>query len=157
MEAADLFLQRGVIVTTRGRNAEEDFAYTAREAGTWRVPLVVLIDQDSASAAEIFAGAIRDHNRGTVVGTRSYGKGSIQGIFPLNASNAGLRLTTAKFYSPSGYPYTGIGVEPHVVVHQVAKPVTDAGPASVASGQDADARRRPASRPADADPAVAER
>jgi carboxyl-terminal processing protease len=137
VEAADLFLQRGVIVTTRGRNAEEDFAYTAREAGTWRVPLVVLIDQDSASAAEIFAGAIRDHNRGTVVGTRSYGKGSIQGIFPLSAGNGGLRLTTAKFYSPSGYPYAGIGVEPHVVVHQVAKPVTGAGPASVASGQDA--------------------
>jgi carboxyl-terminal processing protease len=137
VDSADLFLQRGAIVTTRGRNAEEDFTYTAREPGTWRVPLVVLIDQESASAAEIFAGAIRDHNRGTIVGTRSYGKGTIQGIFPLSVSNSGLRLTTAKFYSPSGYPYTGIGVEPHVVVRRVAKPIGAADPASASSGPDA--------------------
>jgi carboxyl-terminal processing protease len=137
VEAADLFLARGAIVTTRGRNADEDYAYTAREPGTWRVPLVVLVDQDSASAAEIFAGAIRDHNRGTVVGTRSYGKGSIQGIFPLNVSHAGLRLTTAKFYAPSGYPYTGIGVEPHVVVRQAARPIDGAG--SVPPSSDSDA------------------
>jgi carboxyl-terminal processing protease len=137
VEAADLFLARGVIVTTRGRNAEEDYAYTAREPGTWDVPLVVLVDQDSASAAEIFAGAIRDHNRGTIVGTRSYGKGSIQGIFPLGVSRAGLRLTTAKFYSPSGYPYTGIGVQPHVAVRQAARPIDGALPASPASGSDA--------------------
>ena len=100
VEVADLFVDRGVIVSTRGRSAQEDFVYSAREAGTWHVPLVVLIDQDSASAAEIFAGAIRDHQRGTIVGKRSYGKGSVQGIFPLNTTNAGLRLTTAKFYSP---------------------------------------------------------
>jgi carboxyl-terminal processing protease len=137
VEAADLFLQRGAIVTTRGRNADEDYAYTAREPGTWRVPLVVLVDQDSASAAEIFAGAIRDHNRGTIVGTRSYGKGSIQGIFPLNVNHAGLRLTTAKFYSPSGYPYSGIGVEPHVVVRQAAKPINGADPTPPASDSDA--------------------
>jgi len=64
--------------------------------------LVVIVDQDSASAAEIFAGAIRDHRRGTIVGVRSFGKGSVQGIFPLDESNAGMRLTTAKFYSPNG-------------------------------------------------------
>ena len=130
VDAADLFIEQGAIVTTRGRNAEEDFTYTAREPGTWRVPLVVLIDQESASAAEIFAGAIRDHSRGTIVGTRSYGKGSIQGIFPLTVGNAGLRLTTAKFYAPSGYPYSGIGVEPHVIVHRVAKPASEAAGAS---------------------------
>jgi carboxyl-terminal processing protease len=137
VDAADLFLLRGAIVTTRGRNAEEDFTYTAREPGTWSVPLVVLIDHESASAAEIFAGAIRDHSRGTIVGTRSYGKGSIQGIFPLNATNAGLRLTTAKFYSPSGYPYSGIGVEPHVVVRRVAKPIGAGGQAPNSSEPDA--------------------
>lgn len=123
VDTADLFLNRGVIVSTRGRNTYEDFTYSAREPGTWRVPLVVLVDQDSASAAEIFAGAIRDLNRGTVVGCRSYGKGSVQGIFPLSRSTAGVRLTTAKFYSPTGHAYAGVGVEPHVQVHQVAKPV----------------------------------
>jgi carboxyl-terminal processing protease len=122
VEVADKFVERGVIVSTRGRNAQEDFTYSAHEAGTWRVPLVVMIDQDSASAAEIFAGAMRDHRRATIVGVRSYGKGSVQGIFPLSFSNAGLRLTTAKFYSPKGYPYSGIGVEPDLAVHKVARP-----------------------------------
>jgi len=123
VEVADLFLDRGVIVSTHGRNAYEDFTYTAREPGTWGVPLVVLIDQDSASAAEIFAGAIRDQQRGTIVGRRSFGKGSVQGIFPLGVGGAGLRLTTAKFFSPSGKPYSGLGVEPHVVVRQTARPI----------------------------------
>lgn len=127
VEVADRFLDQGIIVSTRGRNLQEDLTYSAHEAGTWRVPLVVLIDQDSASAAEIFAGAIRDHHRGTIVGRRSYGKGSVQGIFPLSANGAGVRLTTAKFYSPLGRPYSSVGVEPHISVHQVAKPVT-AGP-----------------------------
>jgi len=125
VEVADRFIRGGVIVSTHGRNLQEDFTYSAHEAGTWRVPLVVLIDQDSASAAEIFAGAIRDHRAGIVVGTRSYGKGSVQGIFPLNCATAGVRLTTAKFYSPNGHAYAGIGVEPNVVVHQVARPVED--------------------------------
>ncbi len=135
VEAADLFIERGVIVTTHGRSIQEDSTYTAHEAGTWRMPLAVLIDQDSASAAEIFAGAIREHNRGTVVGKRSYGKGSVQGIFALNTGAAGLRLTTAKFYSPTGRPYSGVGVEPHVVVHQAARPLEPGGTA-VATGED---------------------
>lgn len=123
VEVADLFLDRGIIVATRGRSSQEDFTYTAREPGTWHLPLTVLIDQDSASAAEIFAGAIRDHHRGTIVGVRSFGKGSVQGIFPLDYSDSGLRLTTAKFYSPSGRPYSRVGVEPDVMVHQTARPV----------------------------------
>jgi carboxyl-terminal processing protease len=123
VEVVDKFVDRGVIVATRGRNAQEDFTYSAREEGTWRVPLVVLIDQDSASAAEILAGAIRDHHRGTIVGTRSYGKGSVQGIFPLGIANCGVRLTTARFYSPVGRPYNRVGVEPDVLVRQAAKPV----------------------------------
>lgn len=122
VDVVDKFVDRGIIVSTRGRNSQEDFTYSAREDGTWRVPLVLLIDQDSASAAEILAGAIRDHHRGTIVGVRSYGKGSVQGIFPLNVANCGVRLTTAKFYSPAGRPFSRVGVEPNVVVRQVAKP-----------------------------------
>jgi carboxyl-terminal processing protease len=82
------------------------------------VPLVVLIDGDSASASEIFAGAIKDSGRGKIVGTRSYGKGSVQGIFPLGKSGAGARLTTAKFYSPSGRAIANVGVTPDIDVRQ---------------------------------------
>jgi carboxyl-terminal processing protease len=86
------------------------------------MPLVVVIDGESASSSEIFAGAMRDHGRATIVGTRSYGKGSIQGIFPLEVGGVGMRLTTAKFFSPRGLPYSGHGVDPDVQVHAVAKP-----------------------------------
>jgi carboxyl-terminal processing protease len=137
VEVVDKFVTTGTIVSTRGRSPQEDYTYTARSAGTWRVPLVVLIDGDSASASEIFAGAIRDHQRGTIVGEKSYGKGSVQGIFPLTAGS-GIRLTTAKFYSPHGKPFSKVGVEPHQTVHQTAKPViTPAGEASAAESPDA--------------------
>ncbi len=127
VEAADRFVERGVIVSTRGRDVREGFTYSAHVPGTWRVPLAVLIDKDSASAAEIFAGAIRDHRRGIIVGQQSYGKGSVQGIFPLNGSMAGIRLTTAKFYSPNGKPYSLVGVKPDIQVQTLAKPITQAG------------------------------
>jgi carboxyl-terminal processing protease len=129
VEVVDRFVERGVIVSTRGRSAQEDFTYSAHEQGKWRMPLVVLIDQDSASAAEIFAGAIRDHHRGTIVGVRSFGKGSVQGIFPLDNSNAGVRLTTAKFYSPNGRAYSRVGVEPDIMVRVAAKPIDGKLPA----------------------------
>jgi len=133
VEIADKFVSQGDIVSTRGRSSGEDFDYKAHAVGTWRVPLIVLIDGDSASASEIFAGAIRDHRRGTLVGTRSYGKGSVQGIFPLSVANAGVRLTTAKFYSPSGQAISHRGVEPDVEVKAteqtlVAKPIDGALP-----------------------------
>ena len=123
VEVSDKFVMDGTLVSTRGRSPREDFDYKAHRVGTWRVPLVVLVDKDSASASEIFAGAIRDHNRGKVVGTRSYGKGSVQGIFPLNVANVGVRLTTAKFYTPNGQPISKQGVTPDVVVQIVAKPL----------------------------------
>lgn len=123
VDVVDKFVETGTVVSTRGRSPQEDFVYQAQPGGTWRVPLVVLIDGDSASAAEIFAGAIRDHQRGTIVGERSYGKGSVQGIFPLSSNSAGVRLTTAKFYSPAGKPYARVGVEPNVVAHRAARPV----------------------------------
>ena len=122
VDAADLFLDRGLVVATRGRCPDEDFNYLANPAGTWRMPLVVVIDGDSASASEIFAGAIRDHRRGTIVGTRSYGKGSVQGIFPLDIGGMGMRLTTAKFFSPQGRSFSNVGVEPDVLVHTAFKP-----------------------------------
>lgn len=122
VDVADLFLERGLVVATRGRSPEENFNYTASRPGTWKMPLVVVIDGDSASSSEIFAGAIRDHGRGTIVGVRSYGKGSIQGIFPLETAGVGMRLTTAKFFSPTGQPYSGVGVEPHLAVHAAARP-----------------------------------
>jgi carboxyl-terminal processing protease len=81
VEVADKFIAAGGIVSTRGRSEQENFNYSAHRPGTWRVPLVVLIDGDSASASEIFAGAIKDAHRGKIVGSRSYGKGSVQGIF----------------------------------------------------------------------------
>jgi carboxyl-terminal processing protease len=123
VDVSDRFIERGVIVSTRGRSAQEDATFSAREANKWLMPLVVIVDQDSASAAEIFSGAIHDLKRGKIVGVRSYGKGSVQGIFPLDGTNAGIRLTTAKFYSPSGKPYSHVGVEPDREVHQVAKPI----------------------------------
>lgn len=116
VEVADRFLNNGRIVTTRGRNSRENFDYVAHRANTWNVPLAVLIDRDSASASEIFAGAIADSNRGYIVGETSYGKGSVQGIFRMQSAKFGLCLTTAKFYSPSGRAISQAGVKPTVAV-----------------------------------------
>ena len=124
VEMADKFIADGGIVSTRGRSEQENFSYRAHRPGTWRVPLVVLIDGDSASASEIFAGAIKDSGRGKIVGTRSYGKGSVQGIFPLGKSGAGARLTTAKFYSPSGRAIANAGVTPDIDARRVTTVAT---------------------------------
>lgn len=100
----------------------EDFVHKANLPGTWDVPLVVLVDENSASASEIFAAAIRDNKRGTIVGNQSYGKGSVQGIFPLNVSGGGVRLTTAKFYSPTGQAISRVGVKADIVIQDVLRP-----------------------------------
>ena len=121
VDIADKFVNDGVIVSTRGRNPMEDYTHRANVASTWRMPLIVLIDENSASASEIFAAAIRDHKRGIIVGEKSYGKGSVQGIFPLNISGGGVRLTTAKFYSPHGNAISEVGVSADVQIHEVAK------------------------------------
>jgi carboxyl-terminal processing protease len=125
VDVADKFVNQGSIVSTRGRSSGEDYNYTAQGNAAWHVPLVVLIDGDSASAAEILSGALRDYHRAAIVGTRSYGKGSVQGIFPLSIGGSGVRLTTAKFYSPLGKPFSHIGVDPDpgYEVHTAAKPV----------------------------------
>lgn len=134
VDVADKFVYDGLIVATRGRSPREDFDHRGEVAGTWRVPLIVLIDHDSASASEILAGAIRDHRRGTVIGQRSYGKGSVQGIFPLATANLGIRLTTAQWYTPSGRAISGGGIAPDILV---PLPAAGSRPASAppASGQ----------------------
>jgi carboxyl-terminal processing protease len=137
VEVADKFIADGPIVSTRGRSEQENFNYRAHRPGTWRVPLVVLIDGDSASASEIFAAAIKDSRRGTVIGTRSYGKGSVQGIFPLGYAGAGARITTARFFSPMGHPISNVGVTPDIDARRatlVTNGETPAGPQLAASG-----------------------
>jgi carboxyl-terminal processing protease len=144
VEVADKFIADGGIVSTRGRSEQENFSYRAHRPGTWRVPLVVLIDGDSASASEIFAGAIQDSGRGKVIGTRSYGKGSVQGIFPLGKNGAGARLTTARFFSPLGHPISNVGITPDVDARRAKSMVageTANGPHVVGFGaKDANAR-----------------
>jgi carboxyl-terminal processing protease len=112
---ADRFIDDGVLVSTRGRLPEDNDVFEAFGPGTWRMPLVLLIDGYSASASEIVAGCIRDHHRGTIVGRTSYGKWSVQTITPLT-HGIGMRLTTARFYSPNGQTYSKIGLEPDVAV-----------------------------------------
>lgn len=114
---SDLFLPSGTIVSTKGRTTSDNTKEAAHYEHTWRMPLVVLIDRNSASASEILAAAIQENGRGIIVGERSYGKGTVQTLFPLQSAAAGLRLTTAKFYSPEGREMSGEGVTPDVKVH----------------------------------------
>ncbi len=116
IQVSDLFLPSGVIVSTKGRNASDNTTESAKRAKTWNLPLVVLVDENSASASEIFAAAIQENGRGVVVGRHSYGKGTVQTHFPLNTVSGVLKLTTAKFYSPSGREMAGAGVTPDYLV-----------------------------------------
>ena len=119
---SDAFLDRGKIVSTRGRNAEETQVFNAKAGDlTKGKPVVVLINGSSASAAEIVAGALQDHKRATVMGTRSFGKGSVQTVIPL-AGNGGLRLTTARYYTPSGTSIQAKGITPDIEVVQEIPP-----------------------------------
>lgn len=116
IDVSNLFLPCGSIVSTRGRNASDNTAESASFEKTWSTPLVVLVDGNSASASEIFAAAIQENGRGVVVGRQSYGKGTVQTHFPLQTVAGTLKLTTAKFYSPTGREMAGAGVTPDVLV-----------------------------------------
>jgi len=119
VSVSSTFLARGEVVSTRGRNPEETQRFTARGGDlTKGKPLVVLINGGSASASEIVAGALHDHKRATLIGTRSFGKGSVQTIIPLGAGNGALALTTARYFTPSGHSIQAQGITPDIEILQ---------------------------------------
>ncbi|MBL8907051.1 MAG: S41 family peptidase [Rhizobiales bacterium] len=122
ISVSDTFLDRGEVVSTRGRNADETQRFNA-QAGDLAdgKPIVILINGGSASASEIVAGALQDHKRATVIGTRSFGKGSVQTIIPLGSQGA-LRLTTARYYTPAGRSIQAKGIDADIVIEQELPP-----------------------------------
>ena len=122
ISVSDAFLERGEVVSTRGREANDIQRYDARPGDlTNGLPLIVLVNGGSASASEIVAGALQDHHRATILGTTSFGKGSVQTIVPLG-ENGSLRLTTALYYTPSGNSIQGKGIVPEIKVDQPLPP-----------------------------------
>jgi carboxyl-terminal processing protease len=112
----DLFLDKGEIVSTRSKNAEDTVKYNAKEGDIAKgLPIVVLVNDGSASASEIVAGALQDHKRAVIVGEKTFGKGSVQTVIPLGKYGA-MRLTTARYYTPSGRSIQATGIVPDVEV-----------------------------------------
>ena len=115
---SDLFLERGEIVSTRSRNEEDTIKYSATAGDIANgLPIVVMINEGSASASEIVAGALQDHHRAVILGEKSFGKGSVQTVLQLR-NNAAMRITTARYYTPSGRSIQAKGIEPDIVVKQ---------------------------------------
>ena len=125
---SDAFLEKGEIVSTRGRDPATGDRWNARSGDLAQgKPIVVLINGGSASASEIVAGALQDHHRAIVVGTKSFGKGSVQTIMPLTGAGA-MRLTTARYYTPSGRSIQALGVSPNIIVEQPRRALKDDEP-----------------------------
>ena len=119
VNVTDIFLEKGEIVSTRGRNGKQGSRYNAvKNDLTGGLPLIVLINQGSASASEIVAGALQDHKRAIIMGTKSFGKGSVQTIIP-SGDDVALKLTTAKYYTPLGRSIQKTGIDPDILVEQV--------------------------------------
>ena len=123
---ADLFLQDGLIVTTKGRFYDSNQSFYAKRGDILKgAPIVVLINENSASAAEILAAALKENMRAKIVGSQSFGKGSVQSLIPLGDGDTALKLTTARYFTPSGESIEGIGVTPNVAINQTTLPQTN--------------------------------
>jgi len=128
VEVSDAFLGGGVIVSVRGRGADAGHQFTAASADlSGDAPVVVLVNGGTASAAEIVAGALQDHRRAIIMGSRTFGKGSVQTVLPVNSGGA-LKLTTARYYTPAERSIQALGITPDIVVETAQRPAPDARP-----------------------------
>ena len=133
---SDAFLERGEIVSTRGRKADNAQRFHARPGDLASgLPVIVLINSGSASASEIVAGALQDHKRAIVVGTRSFGKGSVQTVLPLDDTHA-IKLTTARYYTPSGVSIQAEGIRPDIELGDLKLVARDTPPSFITGERD---------------------
>lgn len=136
VEVSDVFLESGTIVTTRGRLHDTDLSFSATSGDlTGAAPLAILVDRGTASAAEIVAGALKDNHRGLILGQKTFGKGSVQTVLPLQDGHA-VKMTTARYYTPSGVSIQATGIVPDIELRDLKLSVRDAPPSLITSERD---------------------